>query len=415
VRRLALLVALAALVAPAARARERPLYAELSHGAKGELVRVDPATLAIQPGPRIALGLHDMPWTRSPDGKLLAVGSGRTGSVSVVDLAAGRVVRDLPLPSTSLALAWPAGDRLLVVTQRCCPSRLRALALDPASGRVVGSSQLGPGTLVAATATVRGLVLLLGAQGRLADARLALVAPDGSGRSVTLPGFPAGFVPAKPNTTAPIMRYATPALAVDPAGRRAYVVAHAPQVAAVDLRTLAVTVHALPERSLADGGISVGFYRRAVWAGDAVLALTGHDDALAGNGARAAQTTSAFGLRLVDTRTWTVRIADQDATAVAATAAGLLATASVYDPLHNRSSGGGVTLYDARGRRLWHALGRRALDVLPSAGSRAYVFLGNAYGTHTAIVLDLATGKATYERVPGWLDVLGAAPQTCWC
>lgn len=411
-RRLALLAALAALAAaPAAGAGDPPLYAELSHGARGELVRLDPATLAFQPGPRVALGLHDMPWARSPDGKLLAVGSGRTGSVRLVDLAAGRLRRDLPLPATSLALAWPAPDRLLVLTQRCCPSRLRALALDPESGRVVGSSELGVAALVAAAPTSRALVLLLGAQGRLADARLALVGPGGRARAVALPGFPAGFIPARAGAKVPVMRYATPALAVDAAHGRAYVVAHAPQVAAVDLRTLAVTVHALPERSLADGGISVGFTRRAVWAGDGVVAVTGHDDALA----KGAQTNSAFGLRLIDTRTWTVRVADDDATAVAATARGLLATRSLYDPLHNRSTGGGVTLYDPRGKRLWHALGRRALDVLPSGGGRAYVLLGSAYGTHVAVVLDLATGKAAYERVPGWLDVLGDAPQPCWC
>src|SRR5207237_1152783 len=83
------------------------------------------------------------------------------------------------------------------------------------------------------------------------------------------------------------------------------VVAPDPRVAVVDLRTCAVSVHGLPERSLADGGISAGFYRRAVWAGGGVIALTGRDDAVIGAGAQARQQSSAFGLRLIDTRSWT--------------------------------------------------------------------------------------------------------------
>jgi hypothetical protein len=69
-------------------------------------VRVDPSTLRIF-GPRVELGRHDQPWSRSPDGSFLAVAGGRVPSLVVVDVTRMRALRSIPLDGSIVALVWP--------------------------------------------------------------------------------------------------------------------------------------------------------------------------------------------------------------------------------------------------------------------------------------------------------------------
>ncbi len=71
-----------------------PVLALIGNGTTESLAWLDPATLRPAAGRRsqVYVGLHDIPHAFSPDGSLLAMGSGRTSSVVVVDLARMRFV-----------------------------------------------------------------------------------------------------------------------------------------------------------------------------------------------------------------------------------------------------------------------------------------------------------------------------------
>jgi hypothetical protein len=111
-----------------------------------------------------------------------------------------------------------------------------------------------------------------------------------------------------------------PALLVDPAAGHAYVASPDDVLADVDLSTLQVTYHDLtPAPSLLDrlrstfdtaaGAKAVsGRSRTLQIVGDHLLALTGEDDSPG--------KTRGAGVRLIDTRDWSVRMLDKDAAEV---------------------------------------------------------------------------------------------------
>jgi hypothetical protein len=318
------------------------VLATLSRGVESDLVRVDPATLRTV-DPRLALGRHGQLWTRSPDGARLGVGGGR--SIRIVDVRAWRLVRDLPLRGALVALSWPRADRLVaIVAGRCCPEPLRALAIDAATGRVVARAALGRSPRLAAVRTPEGLALLLGPPRGVGPARLVVVGASGRARSARLGGIEAGAVTVRQRSPSavPLTRYRTPGLAVDPAGRRALVAGNA-TLALVDLRTFAVRFAPLRVRTLADGGLSSGTYRRALWLRGDLVAVTGWTDRVPGKGAQRRVDTAPRGLLLVDARTLTVRRLDAGTSNVVLAGGLLLATDGIR--------GAGLTAYSLDGRR----------------------------------------------------------------
>ena len=70
------------------------MLALIGNGTTESLARLHPAKLRPVAGRRsqVYVGLHDIPHAFSPDGSLLAIGSGRTSSVVVVDLVRMRIV-----------------------------------------------------------------------------------------------------------------------------------------------------------------------------------------------------------------------------------------------------------------------------------------------------------------------------------
>jgi hypothetical protein len=385
---------------PAAGSRP-PAYATISKGTTSALVRVDPATLRIS-GPRLSLWRHDLPWTRSPDGSQLAFGSGRVRSIRLVDLRDWYVVRDLPLPNQLVALAWPRADRLVaVVAGRCCPQALRALALNPASGRITASSRVGSGAVLDGARTPVGLALLLAPQTRIGFARLVTVDWAALVRSVGL-GIEAGWTTVgSASSGPPLSRFRTPGLAVDPAGHRA-LVAGGSTLAAVDLRTLRVRAAPLRFRTLADGGVSSGTFRRAVWLAGDVVAVTGWTN----RAAQRSQTTLPAGLLHVNASTLAVRRLDAR-TSTVTRARGLLLA----------SGARGLTVYDLDGRRRYQVLGNQWLGDVRVAGSYAYAGARDSYKSHPVQVLDLRSGGRVREVwVRGLLAPLSdVTPTVCWC
>ena len=369
----------------------------LSRGSTSELVRVEPRSLRLL-GPRVPVGLHDFPWSRSPDGARLVLGSGRARSLRFVDLRPLRGGRRLAVDGLVAALAWVAPQRVLVVVAgRCCPQPLRALVIDPERG-ILRSRPIARGGVLDAARSRRGLVLLLGRQGRIGPARLAVIGPEGGVRSVELPGVRAGSRQLRPR----LSEYRSPGLAVDRAGGRAFVVGASPAVVAqVDLGTLRVAYHRPVERRLADGGNAIGVARRALWL-DGTLAVTGHDDRIENR----SQVTEPAGLSLVDTRDWISRPLDPDVR-FAARADGLLVGWG--------SEAAALVAFGRDGRERLRILRTPAGGGLQLAWPFAYRGADGGYRPHRADVVDLRTGRVARARVPGWLALLGDDERLCWC
>lgn len=166
----------------------------------------------------------------------------------------------------------------------------------PFAGRVVRRTRLSRPFTFELGRLPDGLVFVLGAQGRLAPAQIAVVDAEGTTRVATVPQVTVGLEAVR----APGRQQRVPGLAVDPVGRKAYLVDDA-RVFTVDLRPLAVTDSG-PLRTLAK--VSSGSVRSARWLGDGLLAVSGFDW-------DASQTPA--GLRLVDVRARTTRAVDRTA------------------------------------------------------------------------------------------------------
>ena len=396
-------VVVAAALVPAGHVRgqtpDMSVSALVSSGVTSEVVRLDARTLAVRPG-RVFVGKHDFPWSRSPDGSRVVLGSGRAPGLRFVRLRPLRLERSIPVDGFVSVVAWVAPGRVLVVTAgRCCPAPLQALVVDPGRG-ILGSRAIGRGGVLDAERTARGLSLLVGAEGSMRPARLVVLDAEGPVRSRELLPIRAGSRQLKPR----LVEYRTPGLAVDREAGRAYVVGGGPKVVAeVDLRSLAVEYHRLVSREQqgrVDGGNSIGVLRRALWL-DGRLFVTGYDDRVE----RGNATSEAAGLILVDPGDWSIRTLDPTVRA-ASRAGDLVVGWAGDDALVAFAAGGGERLRVAR---------------TPAGGGvqvrwpYAYRGLDDGYRPHRADVIDLRTGRLTRARVPGWVALLGDEERLCWC
>lgn len=112
-------------------------------------------------------------------------------------------------------------------------------------------------------------------------------------------------------------------------------------------------------------GPLLGSLRRALWLGNGLLAVSGED----GRPGRDGVVTHPAGLRLIDTRTWSVETVHADATTATMAAGTLLASASGYPEL----SGIGLRGYDRDGDPRFHLFGGRAVSVLERLDERVFV------------------------------------------
>ena len=195
-------------------------------------------------------------------------------------------------------------------------------------------------------------------------------------------------------------------LAVDPAGGRAFVVAAGPTVAEVDLAGLHVTYHRLRQpvsllRRLAhwlvppaQAKLAAGTWRAACWLGNGSLAVWGTDARVTGaTPAELRSDLSPSGLKLVDTRTWTVRTLDPEATGARWVAGRLLAFGSIWDGEAQQERGSGLTVYapgDHLGR---HLLGDRAVLDARLRGDLVYAAVDRGGKQPGRVVLSFSTGR----------------------
>jgi hypothetical protein len=370
------------------------------------LAHVDPETLRLEPAPRVAVGspacaprsggemCSSIPaWDRSPGRSRLAVARNRphaAHSLRLVDPRQMRVEADVPVAGGPLGLvAWLAGGRVLALQEVCCQERQQVLTIDAAHRRVIGRQSV-EGTVLRVARTPRALVMLVAPTSAIGAPLLEVARGDGTVTVVTLDRVRAGVEVTDP--AAHRVKRALPGLAVDRAGRRAFVVAPG-LVAEVDLRDLAVGYHALGHRTslldrvrdwidpVAEAKEDTGPVRTAIWLETGVLAVTG------------------AGLSLVDTRSWNARTLDRDSSDVRLVGDLLLAAGER-----------GLTAYGLDGGKRFRLFEGQAVWVSEVYDGRAYV---GSPGANPLRVVDPATGRVLGERVesiPRLLD----APASWW-
>jgi hypothetical protein len=378
----ALLSVLLLVLAPTASREATPLLVQrqaspllgLTWGDRGAaLVAVDPRLLEPVAGRRISF-FGAGAWAYSPDRTRLAlaarcqVGGGLSWGITVVDVERLRARGCLWLDPPG-AMVWSEPRRLLAVTGD------EVVSIDPVRLRILARSPLPTGQLVAKAASPRGLVLLYASEG---VGRLVVIDEAGTARSVPL-DLPAGVQPAQ-------ARLIEPGLALDPTGRRAFVVTSAGFVAEVALDTLAVVYRELHENVSLLGRLAAWLQpaaqakelpqatRIAFWLGNGMLAVAG--TTWTDGRARPA------GLSIVDTRAWSVRELDPTVSDLTVSQGRIVA--------HGPSAG--VVVYDLGGRLLYRRFAGRSAWINAVYGGRIYATVDGVR------VLDLATGKQVGRR-----------------
>jgi hypothetical protein len=354
-----------------------------TEGVGSELAHVDPLTLEpLGRQLRLATGGG---WTTafSPDGRTLALGGGMgQATVELVDVRRLRSlgVVDLHMSGTVTLLSWERGYLFAVVDDY---RRRAVFTIDPVGLTVQARHKVG-GAVVHAQPGVPGqVVLLLAPNDRIGALRLAVVGGKGMA-SAAIPGFVGGWETERDGGVI-MTRQQVPALVIDRAGGRALVVS-GNAVAEVALNNLGVTHHVLTEHvSLferfrnwleppAEAKLVEGASWTARWVGNGVFALTGVD--YEGGEPRYA------GLRLIDTRDWSIRRVDAAAVDVVVANDALLTW--------NSDGRDGVRAYDVSGVERFHILADARAFWVQASDGLVYAHLGN--GRRIAVI-DPARGR----------------------
>jgi hypothetical protein len=368
------------------------------------LVRVDPVTLErISPplGGFQEAGGH----AYSPDGRLLALGTGfdAPARIEILDVGGWRRERLIELGGRGPAwpLAW-ADQRRLLVAGNADPHRTKIVLLDPVDGRVLRRRVVTGG--IRATAVPSGVAILVAPTRRVGPARVVKVDLDGNLRSITLDRISAGY--DRYRGPGHFQRTREPGFAVDPETGRAYVVAAgAPLVAEVDLNSGAVEYHLVSMRpagppwttrraSAAKGAPGDFRYRDARWLGEGAIGVTGENRRYGAGGLL--RLVRAFGAWRIDTERLTASLLDRRPSMIALAAGRLLAVGR-YGPG-----------WDHRGKRdaglvAFHPSGRRAFRRFPGEDVSIYgVHAEHAYAwvrrTQTLYTVDVTSGRILHQR-----------------
>jgi hypothetical protein len=351
------------------------------------LARLDPTTLRIEKKLRgfpVVTGQEAL----SPDGSRLVVGAGfmGDGTYAVADARSLRWLHKrvhVALGPGGYAgvggFQWLRPHRVFALVEGTGPVAAgpipwtQAAILDVGRTRVAAKRPL-PGYVVATGRDGPSMVLLLIGFHSLRAWRLAVVAADGSVRTVPV---------RLPRARYSNYGYTAVGLAVDPRSHRAFLLPGNGRIAVVDLRHLRVRYRPWPARPAArwrshvrseknHEGDPTGPMRWATWLGDGIVAVGGEDDRL--QGPRFGPTvTTPYGLQLIDTRRWTSKVvapwADRFATAEG------LVLPFVGDALneeYNPPPGSGLHAFSRDGRLLYKRYGRTAVTLSP-IDDRLYV------------------------------------------
>jgi hypothetical protein len=231
-------------------------------------------------------------------------------------------------------------------------------------------------SLQAGAAYRGGFVLVVGPKFAIGPSRLLVVAPDGHVRTVRLDQIRSGW--QRSGSGAHFVAHQWNAgLAVDPASRRAFVVQAGAPVAEIDLHRMSVRYHELSEpisllgrlhnwlEPKAEAKAMQGPQRQAVWLGDGRLAVTGVDhEASVDSRGQEQETDTPAGLKLIDTRNWSVRTVDQTTNSIVSASGVLFAFGTSWDSRTSTMSGSGLTAYDAEGRELYHLYDNQSISTV---------------------------------------------------
>jgi hypothetical protein len=393
------------------------------------LVRLDPRTLRPLPGPRVRLryGISGYGW--SPDRSLLALGDVDDDALHLVDPVRLRrlaTIRFGIVAEAPQSFAW-LGPRRLAVVAGSSEDGSTLIMVDPVARRVLSRRRLEPAGISAVGAVDR-LVLLRAPLERIGPVGLLVVEGSGRIRTVDISGIHAGFRPP-PDWDQPgaygVGRGA--ALAVDPQGGRAFVVAADAPVAEVDLASLRVTYRRLRQpasllRRLAhwlvppaEAKLNAGNWRSACWLGDGSLAVWGEETSIVGDTPAEQRVDRRLsGLKLIDTRSWTVRTLDAAADMASWQAGRLLAYGGAWDHEVRREHGVGLTLYGPGDRPAQHLLGTRAVIEAHLNGDLAYAAVDTGDEEFGRVIVSRRSGRvvaSSEEPLPFLL--LGERGPTC--
>jgi hypothetical protein len=388
------------------------------------LSRIDPRRLQPLKRPR-TLVVGYPAWSYSPDQRSVALGVGLDEGyetplhLRIIDVGALRTQKRIALGIAYLgSVDWVTPNRLLVVLGHCCDAgnTFEILVVDPWAGKVLSRTSY-ESQLVRVARTAGGLALLLTPPRAIGTAKFLVADSQGQTRSVTLDRIMAGWDEIGPDQDGnfEVVRQDVPALAVDTAGDRAYVVSGDGLVAAVDLHSLAVSYHTpaqpvslvgrlrdfLEPAAQAKG--STGPWRDARWLGG-VLVVSGSDDQVYTDARGARQFRSApSGLRFIDTSSWVERTIDQHASFFDVAGDSVIASGDSSDSGTGVHSSMGLSVYGFDGRLRFHYFGKRFAAVALVYGSRAFV-RGSPF--LPLRIIDLRTGRFVGRRMtelPGLL------------
>jgi hypothetical protein len=352
----------------------RPLFGIVGHARRDtQLVRLDPRSLRPLRGPRFDLVDFVNAWAFSPDRSRVALGTSCQAGVSLGSLQLVDVRRMRPLGCFVIgrrygggvtAIAWPTRNRMFAVSQ----SPPQVVLIDAKTRRVIQRTPLDGISSHSARAGDRLVVLT----GRAPDRseKLVVADPRGGVRSVAVDAPRAmDFV-------------------VDPDGSRAYLVSGG-TVAEVDLATLAVTYHAVREpvslfrRALswlvpaAEAKDNHQEQRRTIWLGG-LIASFGSDVTFEGG----TFTSRPLGLRLIDTRDWTVRTVNEQVSFALLAGDVLLAVGA--DEI-------GLVAYGLEGTALFQLFAGRPVVPLESYAGKSWISVGRP--TERLKIVNVRTGR----------------------
>ena len=399
------LVALAAVLVavPSASAQDTSADTPLLRMRDGHnsdlLFRLNPRTLQ-QVGRPIRTFRGGSGLSITPDGTRLAFADGahprgrhraRSARIHFVDVAKWRSMGVARVGRHGwLTVGWVSRDRLVAVAGEGF-GRRRLLWVDARTRKVVARRPYS-GWTVNYVPVAGGLALALAPSEGVGLLRILLLDANGGVRTVELDGIRAG---SNYEDGGEVL---TPAVTADPDRGRLYVVAARGQlVAEVELATGAVTYHSLGA-SAAKGNVDV-WWRQAVWAGDGRIALTG--DHWPRPRARVFDGPIPLGIRMIDTRTWTVTTLDARPDTMHVAGGTVLAAGTRYlKPGRTKSTG--LLAFDESGGRAWTRFRGRPVALLGSRGSLVYVWVRRE---RTAYVLDRDSGRTlhtirTGKRIP---------------
>lgn len=253
---------------------------------------------------------------RSPGGRTMALRHGSIAELRFVDLRTLRQTGRLRLGSSGwvAAAVWASPARLVALRGG---ETTEVVVVDPDARRVV-SRQALDGELTGAVSAGQRLLALLAPRRAIGQARLAVVAGDGTVRIVALPGVTAGFAPPPdPEDTG---RQESPGFAADPAGRRAVVVTP-DMLLTVDLESLEVTsLKHLARRPARASKRIEGWGRRVLWLQGDTVVVAGWNI----SSTETRVTSTPIGATLLDLATGTRRELDSRASGVVKTAGTLV-------------------------------------------------------------------------------------------